>query len=633
LLVGLSNKEAEGFFLGRFDEKYTYLFDPQTRLPGSAFNINGGEKTLLFQYNKTAYMNDLLITSISEEEIKSNKPDYSDVNDLVDPEKYKMEIDLREPRKVLRTKMTIDFESLVDNLTSIPMNVNMGLTAFDNRRLRWAMRVKEAKMDGKDIACIQEDWETGLTIVLPKPAKKGEEISVDLALEGENISNQRTYENSYFPISNMAWYPTHGFLKRAKYDLTFRHNKTDIIASIGTLVRDKEPWPEAKDGTLLTQFIMENPVSYATFAAGRLEKTTETFPIGAKDKAVNMPIDFYTLPSSVGAAIKEKFVRGELANTLNYFSERFGPYTFGDFRGTVHPFNEGYGFPTLVTLPAAREMNEANRTVYSAIAHEVSHQWWGGIVALRSYRDEWLSEGFADYSGILYTARRQDWKNAKELIKTARFDLDQLTKGDKGSLGKIALSGPMIFGSRLNTRSTTNSHDAIVYTKGSLVMRMLHYLFYDASSKEPDAAFNAMLSNFVRLYENKAATTEDFIQVAGAYFAQTSMAKRLGLTDLNWFFQQWVFETKYPTYRLEYSITEEGGKPFLTGTIYQDNAGPNWVMPLPVAIKIGAQAGQVTVVAKGPENAVKVALPAKPESVELDPDLWIFSEKTLTKKK
>ena len=47
------------------------------------------------------------------------------------------------------------------------------------------------------------------------------------------------------------------------------------------------------------------------------------------------------------------------------------------------------------------------RTGYSFcgfISHEGAHQWWGNIVGWRSYRDQWMSEGFAEYSGILYTS-------------------------------------------------------------------------------------------------------------------------------------------------------------------------------------------------------------------------------------
>jgi hypothetical protein len=33
---------------------------------------------------------------------------------------------------------------------------------------------------------------------------------------------------------------------------------------------------------------------------------------------------------------------------------------------------------------------------------EVAHQWWGHTVGFDSGRDQWMSEGFADFSASLY---------------------------------------------------------------------------------------------------------------------------------------------------------------------------------------------------------------------------------------
>src|ERR1700677_3993865 len=35
-------------------------------------------------------------------------------------------------------------------------------------------------------------------------------------------------------------------------------------------------------------------------------------------------------------------------------------------------------------------------------AHEVAHQWWGQTVGFSSYRDQWMSEGFANFSASLF---------------------------------------------------------------------------------------------------------------------------------------------------------------------------------------------------------------------------------------
>jgi hypothetical protein len=47
----------------------------------------------------------------------------------------------------------------------------------------------------------------------------------------------------------------------------------------------------------------------------------------------------------------------------------------------------------------------------------------------------------------------------------------------------------------------------------------------------------------------------------------------------------------------------------------------------------GDQKALSLVYANGPETAFKIPVPMKPSSVVLDPDFWILSEKTETKKK
>jgi aminopeptidase N len=39
--------------------------------------------------------------------------------------------------------------------------------------------------------------------------------------------------------------------------------------------------------------------------------------------------------------------------------------------------------------------------------HEVAHQWWGHDVGFNSYRDQWISESFAEMSASLYITRVQ----------------------------------------------------------------------------------------------------------------------------------------------------------------------------------------------------------------------------------
>ena len=43
--------------------------------------------------------------------------------------------------------------------------------------------------------------------------------------------------------------------------------------------------------------------------------------------------------------------------------------------------------------------NKINRDV---LIHELAHQWWGGVISWETYRDEWITEGGAQFSALLY---------------------------------------------------------------------------------------------------------------------------------------------------------------------------------------------------------------------------------------
>ncbi len=50
------------------------------------------------------------------------------------------------------------------------------------------------------------------------------------------------------------------------------------------------------------------------------------------------------------------------------------------------------------------------------------------------------------------------------------------------------------------------------------------------------------------------------------------------------------------------------------------------------SIERGDQVASGTILARGPQQPVNIVLPGKPESVGLDPDFWVLSEKTSTRK-
>jgi len=124
-----------------------------------------------------------------------------------------------------------------------------------------------------------------------------------------------------------------------------------------------------------------------------------------------------------------------------------------------------------------------------------------------------------------------------------------------------------------------------------------------------------------------------FRQVANEHFVKTPIARKYGMSSLDWFFSQWVSQSNLPSYRLEYQLQNEpDGKVLLTGTVTQEGAPNDWFMVLPLALTFGGKKPAfTTVAADGPKAPFSIKLPARPTKVDLDPDRWVLSENTSTK--
>lgn len=631
IALSILNHEKPGFFFASFDGgkrgRFGLVLDYQTRMPVANFGLNGGEKGLIYKYQSDIYSPEIWMAFYALEDYQRGSVAYSDVNDLLDITHYDMDIDLRENKKYVRLLARVQSQTRVANLRAISFQIGESLGEFEDRRLKKQMRLQKVRMGGSEAAFAQEDWEGGFTVFLPLQPAAGAKLDFEFLLQGDFMFDPDFDCDCHYPRSTTTWFPRHGYLDRATFDLTFRHAKKLRIASVGKRLSE-EPDPEFKD-VMVTKYQMQQPVALVTFALAPFERHTQMVKWEKGGVGDPTPLEFNSLPGSV-AAIKEDFIMAELDNSLRYFTALFGKYPYPTFGGAFHPFNFGQGFPTLLMIP---NEDRANRYTYLFIAHETSHQWWGDIVSWRSYRDQWLSEGFAEYSGMLYTGFRSGPQSRDDLITQARESLRMppVTLNGFGK-GKLFEVGPIILGHRLNTTKTFGAYKALIYNKGALVLRMLHFLFTDPDTGNGDAFF-AMMSDFVNQHRDGAASTDDFRRVANAHFAKSPIARTYGLSDLNWFFRQWVYQTDLPSYQMEYHFQDQpDGKVLMTGTITQENAPSNWFMVLPVALTFGGkQVAYTTVVADGASAPFGIRLPSRPGKVELDPQHWILSEKTSTK--
>jgi hypothetical protein len=645
IALSILNQEKPGFFFASFEGgkrgRFNLLLDYQNRVPVANFDLNAGEKGLIYEYDSGLHNNDIWMAFYALEDYQRGSVGYSDLSDLIDITHYDMDLDLREHKKTLRLTARIQAQTKVANARAIPFSIGEDLGETESVRLKKQMRLQRARLGGTELPFAQEDWEGGFTIFLPGNVAAGKQLEFELTLEGDFMHDgegfvDRYYPSyvrpdrsidTYYPRSTTSWFPHHGYSDRATFDLTFHHPKRLRIATIGTRLSE-EPEGDAKDA-FVTKYQMQQPVVFATFALGPFERHKQAVRWDQGGSGDPMTIEFNSLPGSI-TEIKEDFILAELDNSFRYFSATFGKYPYPVFGAVYHPFFYGQGFPSLLLIPPA---DRASKFTYKFIAHETAHQWWGNTVNWRSYRDQWLSEGFAEYSGILYTGLRDGPGSRDDLINRARESLklppQTLTGPGKGKLVDV---GPIILGHRLNTKKTFGAYSTLIYNKGALVLRMLHFLFTDPASGNGEAFF-AMMTDFVNRYRNGVASTDDFRRVANEHFVKTPIARTYGMSSLDWFFSQWISQSYLPSYHLDYQLQDQpDGKVLLTGTVTQEGAPNDWFMVLPLALTFGGkQAAFTTVAADGPKAPFSIKLPSRPTKVDLDPNRWVLSENTSTK--
>ena len=232
-------------------------------------------------------------------------------------------------------------------------------------------------------------------------------------------------------------------------------------------------------------------------------------------------------------------------------------------------------------------------------AHEMAHQWWGIGVEPASYRDAWLSEGFAEFAGMWY-------------MQMILHDNDKYFKMLRESRDEIRRTRDKAVPIGLGYRALENwrgNYALITYQKGAWVLHMLRNMMIDPRTMSEDR-FKLMMRNFYETYRGKRATTLDF---------QRIVEKHVG-RPMDWFFDEWIYGTAVPTYTFAWNVAPaDGGKYTAHLRIKQTDAPATFAMYVPLRIKFAEGEALVRVLVKGPLTEQTITLPAEAKAMELSP--------------
>lgn len=517
---------------------------------------------------------------------------------------YDLEVSYSPENNVLTARAAVKIQAISDNLESLQLRLNSALKILkvtDNR--------------GRELYYTQDKLRQYVYIYLAERPERGQEFQLQIFYRGKlippppvsDILPQRippervfvsAWHNSYLFTQSADWYPAPVREKYFTFSLRLIVPEGYYCLSSGLLREEKE----VQDADRLTElesigrkvfaFESQKPVKYVSFFLGKLRKVRKTSGEPA--------LEFY-VTQDWSLSENELLEEGEII--LKTFQEKFGRYPYEKLSVVQRYWNTGGGYSppgyiVLNNLPFSAEpgiliLNPTSPVDLSYwkeyfLAHEIAHQWWGHGLTWASYRDNWLSEGLAQFSAVLYLEERYGIKDAEKIFK--KFSVWTKRKSSVG---------PIILGYRLG-HIDFEAYQAVIYNKSALVLFMLRDLL-------GEEVFFEGLRNFYRDNMFRAVRTSDF---------RLSLEKVSG-RDLKKFFQDWFFSERLPSVRIDKNIIpgEKEGKLLLT--VHQQSR-PMW-FPLEVMLETTTGKYIHTIEVEKEEQHFEIGFTGKLKKITINP--------------
>ena len=428
----------------------------------------------------------------------------------------------------------------------------------------------------------------------------GDTATVGLSYHGDLIDRYGDWFFIKF-INGEPWYPsTMQGRDMARFSLTFHSPAEYPLASVGTRTDST-----VADRVLTTKWVTPTPIRNATFNLG-LFKDYQVPPAGTPPIDVlwgeerKAATDYqYQIP---GRNMRES-VGSDVAAALKFFNSVYGDYPAPHFYVTEIPYPEGQAFPGMVDLSAITFHQTGDDHIgFNQLfrAHEVAHQWWGIGVDFATYHDQWLSEGFSDFSGLWYLQTVMK-DNGKYFGMLDRWRADIFNHRNEPS--------PVWLGYRTSSGLDESGYQIIVYEKGAWTLHMLRILLIDLNTMN-ESRFTDVMRDFYRTYHGKRASTADFQRVVEQHVGQ----------PMGWFFKDWIYGSAIPTYRVATHTEQTSGGYKVSLRVDQEGVPDDFQMYVPVTVDLGQnRVARARVLIKGPHTETALPLlPAEPKSIKFN---------------
>lgn len=300
------------------------------------------------------------------------------------------------------------------------------------------------------------------------------------------------------PNAAHTWYPSNDHPSdKASFRIAMTVPSTRQVIANGTLADRR-----SSDG--MTTYVWREDRPMATYLAtvdiGRWQ-------IHSTRTGAGIP-ELTALDPTLATQARPSHTTRMTARITDYWVSRFGRYPFGSTGAIVdHVPNVRFSLET------------QTRPLYGFVpddgtaAHELSHQWFGDSVSVRTWQDIWLNEGFATFSSWLWAEHAHGFSaltQARDLYRSY---------GPKNAFWKQPIADP----------GRNRMFSPAVYLRGGMTLEALRH-------RIGDKHFFTLLRTWARQHRYGNATTAQF----------TRLAHRVSGVPLYQFFHVWLWQKAKP---------------------------------------------------------------------------------------
>jgi len=495
-----------------------------------------------------------------DEENAQGKRMFISFGEKFDIERCDLEVDFQPEKFYLSARARILASAQIDTVDNLKFNFSPKLDI---------LRVFD--QEGRELFYTQDKLRKLLYVYFINPLKKGTPATIEIfyrgtleppsqmldVIAGSQYNPTITFTtprfDTYLYSQSADWYPgpseedyfqaslkfsiPPGYLCVANGELT-EQGKLDSIRRVAAL---------DKVGNSLFGFETRFPVKYLSFIIGKFN----VFSAGNGGSPGSLNIEGF---SSTEIGVPRKELPEEARDIVRKYEKWFGPYPYeklsvierlwstsgGHSPASFVVLNERPRRPDDPIMMNPNSPVDLSRFREYFLAHEIAHQWWGQAVTWERYRDQWLSEGLAQFAAVQYLRAKLGERVYAGLIKKFSQWTERKSKW-----------GPITLGSRLSYLDFT-AYQAIIYDKSAVALNMLSDLLGEES-------FFKGLRGFFEKYKYRSARTANFIR---------SMEQASG-RDLSQFFKGWFDSHLLPEVQVAHDSLKQGGDFVLRFKIHQ----------------------------------------------------------------